>query len=286
MILIDMNQVTISNLMMQIGSRGDNEVDEDLVRHMVLNSLRSYRSKFSEEYGELILCYDSKHYWRREIFPNYKCNRKKDRKKSGLDWNNIFETLNKIRDEIKEYFPYKVIEVYGAEADDIIASLVFHVAKRPSNYEKILIISSDKDFFQLQTHTNVKQFSPTLKKFVNGSDPKEYIKEHILKGDRSDGIPNFLSPDNTFIDSLRQKPLGSGKIAKWKDLELDEFCNEEMMRNYQRNQKLIDLSFVPQDLQEKILDEYENVKVGERSGLLNYFIKKRLKNLINDIGDF
>jgi len=285
MILVDMNQVTISNLMMQVVNQKDNEVNEDMVRHMVLNSLRSYRSKFFDEYGELVICYDGRNYWRREIFPFYKQNRKKNRESSDLDWDSIFKTLNKIREEIREIFPYKVLEVEHAEADDIIASLVFHTAKNPLP-ENVLIISSDKDFFQLQSHSFVKQYSPTLKKFVSGSDPEEYIKVHILKGDRGDGIPNFLSPDNTFVDNLRQKPLGANKIDKLVVQEPKEFCNEEMLRNYQRNQRLIDLSFVPSDLQKIIVDHYKEVKCGNRSKLLNYFIKNRLKNLTESLSDF
>jgi len=280
MILIDMNQVTISNLMMQIGSRGDNEVDEDLVRHMVLNSLRSYRSKFSGEYGELVLCYDSKHYWRREVFPNYKCNRKKDRKKSGLDWTNIFETLNKIRDEIREHFPYKVIEVYGAEADDIIAVLCGEL-----EYEngKTLILSGDKDFIQLQKYRNVTQYSPITKKYVNGVDPVEYLNEHVMKGDSSDGVPNVLSPDNTFVDGLRQKPLSKKKIASFIDGYLP---NDEVKRNFQRNETLIDLTKSPAELFFKILDEWHKAPEGDRSKLLNYFTEKRLRNLVESIGEF
>ncbi len=286
MILVDMNQVTISNLMMQIGSKRKNDVDENLVRHMVLNSLRMYRSRFSEEYGELILCYDSKKYWRRDYFPNYKSNRKKDREASGLDWNLIFETLNNIRDEIKDNFPYKVLEVEGAEADDCIAAVVQHIAVTPSEYEKVLILSGDKDFIQLQKHSFVKQFSPVLKKFVSGIDPDIYIREHILKGDRSDGVPNFLSSDNTFVDELRQKPLSKKKLETWIDLDPEDYCTEDMMRNYQRNKVLIDLEQIPRELKAEILEQYQLPPKGERSKLLNYFIKKRLKNLMNDIGDF
>ena len=171
MILVDMNQVTISNLMVQINSTKSKTVDEDLVRHMVLNSLRMYRSKFSEAFGELVLCYDSKKYWRREYFPNYKSNRKKDRAESDLDWNTIFDTLNSIRDEIRETFPYKVLEVEGAEADDCIAAIVEHVSITPNAFEKVLVLSGDKDFIQLHKHSFVKQYSPVLKKFLNGQDP-------------------------------------------------------------------------------------------------------------------
>lgn len=281
-----MNQVCISNLMIQIGSKRQNDVDENLVRHMVLNSLRMYRSRFYEEYGELVLCYDSKKYWRREYFPNYKSNRKKDREKSGLDWNLIFETLNNIRDEIRDNFPYKVLDVEGAEADDCIATVVDYISKTPTSFEKVLILSGDKDFIQLQKHNFVKQFSPVLKKFVNGQDPHLYIREHILKGDRSDGIPNFLSADDTFVNELRQKPLAKKKIATWVDLDPADFCTEEMLRNYQRNKTLIDLECIPSELKEKILISYLKPAIGERSKLLNYFIQKRLKNLMDDIGDF
>ena len=286
MILVDMNQVTISNLMMQLGSKRDNDLDEDMVRHMVFNSLRGYRSRFHEAFGELVLCYDSKKYWRRDYFPNYKSNRKKDRANSGLDWDTIFTTLNNLRDDIKEIFPYKVIETEGAEADDVIASIVQHVAETPSEFEHILILSGDKDFIQLHKYNNVKQYSPTLKKFVQGIDPDIYIREHVLKGDRSDGVPNFLSPDNTFVDEIRQKPLSKKKIETWIDLNPSDYCTEEMMRNYQRNKTLIDLECIPSDLKATILEDYQNAEHGDRTKLLNYFINKRLKNLMNDIGDF
>ena len=284
MILVDMNQVTLSNLMVQLG--GSKNVEPDFVRHMVLNSLRSYRSKFQGEFGELVLCYDNKTNWRREYFPNYKHSRRKGRKESKLDWNNIFDTLHMIKSELTEFFPYKVLEVDNAEADDIIASVVFHVASEPKNYEKVLILSSDKDFIQLQKYNFVSQYSPMQKKFINGVDPTTYIKEHILKGDRGDGVPNFLSPDNTFVDELRQRPLSKRKLEAWIDLEPNDYCNEEMMRNYQRNRTLIDLSYIPDDIKEKCTETFLDAPEGNRKHLLNYFIKKKLKSLMENIGDF
>jgi len=279
-----MNQVTLSNLMIQIGR--NEEVDPDMVRHMVLNSLRGYRNRFSEEYGELVLCYDNKGNWRRDYFPNYKHGRRKDRKASKLDWGSIFDTLHLIKTELQENFPYKVLEVEDAEADDIIASVVSYVAQAPSHYEKVLIVSGDKDFIQLQKHNFVTQYSPTLKKFVNGIDPNVYIKEHILKGDRSDGVPNFLSPDNCFVDDMRQRPISKKKLATWIDLDPEDFCNEEMLRNYQRNRKLIDLEYAPAGITDRCIQAYLNSTVKNRSGLLNYFIKHRLKNHMENIGDF
>ena len=284
MILVDMNQVTLSNLMIQIGR--NTKVDPDMVRHMVLNSLRGYRTRFTEEYGELVLCYDNKTNWRRDYFRNYKHGRRKDRKASKLDWGSIFDTLHLIKTELQDNFPYKVLEVEDSEADDIIASIVHWVSGSPSRYEKVLIVSGDKDFIQLQKHNFVTQYSPTLKKFINGIDPVTYIREHILKGDRSDGVPNFLSPDNCFVDEMRQRPISKKKLATWVDLEPEDFCNEEMLRNYQRNRKLIDLEYAPAGITDRCIQAYLNSTVKDRSGLLNYFIKHRLKNHMENIGDF
>jgi len=254
--------------------------DEDMVRHMILNSLRMYRMRFCDEYGELVLCYDSKHYWRRDYYPEYKHSRKKGRETSSNDWDAIFEVLNAIKAELKEFFPYKHLEVYGAEADDIIATLC---GELEFDNGKTLILSGDKDFIQLQKFRNVTQYSPITKKFVNGIDPDIYLSEHVLKGDSSDGVPNVLSPDNTFVDGLRQKPLSRKKIQT---MVGGEFPNDEVKRNFQRNKKLIDLKESPPELFFDILKEYKDAPDGDRSKLLNYFTQKRLRNLVESIGEF
>ena len=275
-----MNQITLASLMMDMNMRKSNEVDEGMVRHMILNSIRLYRTQFNKDYGEVVLTYDSKHYWRREYFPNYKAMRKRGREKDNKDWDTIFGVLNKIKAEFKDNLPYKYLEVYGAEADDIIATLC-----KTNQNEKIMIISGDKDFIQLHKYPKVKQYSPILKKYVNGHDPDTYIKEHILKGDTSDGVPNVLSPDNTFVDSIRQRPLSRKKIENWLDIDIDDL-QEEVKRNYQRNDKLINLDNIPIELEKEILYEFKEAPCGDRSKLLNYFIQSRLKNLTNEIGEF
>ena len=291
MILIDFTQIAIGSLMVALNRSNQSETDENLVRHLVLNNLRYYRSRFIEKYGELIICCDNKHYWRRDYFPNYKANRKRDRAATGLDWNAIFTHLNQIRDEIKQYFPYKVIDVHGAEADDIIAILV----KKAQDDTNNLIVSSDKDFIQLHGDY-VDQYSPVTKKMINGKDPVEYLREHIIRGDRSDGVPNILSADDTFVSEKRQKPMRKTMIATimeaMKEYEPELLyrlakCPEDTWRrNYRRNETLIDFNKIPNDIQDEILREFENVKVGSREGLFDYFIKNRLNNLIDNLGEF
>lgn len=287
MILVDMSQISLASMMMHLNMNKSTKPDEGMVRHMILNSLRMYRSKFKEEYGELILCFDSKHYWRRDYFEYYKAGRKKSREDSNLDWDSIFSCLNEIKQELKDYFPYKHLEVYGAEADDIIAALCLELE---FDNGKTLILSGDKDFIQLHRFTNVTQYSPITKKYINGEDPYVYLKEHILKGDTSDGIPNVLSPDHTFVEGLRQKPLGKKKIAQWTGDVLVPvemaLPNDEVKRNFQRNEQLIDLSKSPNEIYMSCLNAYKDAPEGDRSKLLNYFIEKRLSNLTESIGEF
>ena len=287
MILVDMSQISLASMMMHLNMNKATKPDEGMVRHMILNSLRMYRMKFKEKYGELILCFDSRHYWRRDHFPYYKAGRKKSREDSNLDWDAIFGCLNDIKQELKDYFPYKHLEVYGAEADDIIATLCLEL-----EYDngKTLILSGDKDFIQLHRFTNVSQYSPITKKFIKDIDPHQYLDEHILKGDSGDGVPNVLSPDNTFVDGLRQKPLGKKKIAEWTGEILMPvemaIPQGEVKRNFQRNQQLIDLSKAPEEIFMSCLRAYQEAPDGDRSKLLNYFIEKRLNNLTESIGEF
>ena len=280
MILIDMNQIAVANLMMNLKMNNSKTVDESMVRHMILNSIRMYRKEHHSEYGEVVLTWDSKHSWRRDYYPEYKAGRRKGREESDLNWDEIFGTLNKIRNEIKQNFPYKYLEVFGAEADDIIGFLC-----EENRDEKIIIISGDKDFIQLQKYTNVKQWSPITKKDVNGFNPTTYLKEHILRGDTSDGVPNVLSPDNTFVDGLRQRPLSRKKIQSWL-LGGGSDWNDEVKRNFQRNMTLIDLTQTPEELKNQIRLEYNNASHGDRSKLLNYFMIYKLRELTDNIGDF
>lgn len=274
--------------MMQLGNHTNAQLEENMVRYMVLNAIRSFNQKFSREYGEIVIACDNTNIWRKKEFPYYKANRKKNQEKSELDWKGIFECLGKIRQELKDYFPYRVIDVVSAEADDIIATLVHTHGKIVSSAddEKILILSGDKDFIQLHIYSNVRQYDPVRKKFIEHSDPERYLKEHILKGDSGDGVPNILSNDDCFVVGQRQKPLTAKKIEAILEEGLDGKLNHPLFRNYKRNMHLINLSFTPWEIKEKILAQYEEQDDRDRSKMMNYFITNRLKNLMENIGEF
>lgn len=283
MILVDLNQVMISNMMMQIGNHKNAMVDENMLRHMILNSLRANKLKFQSDFGEMIICADDKNYWRRTRFPYYKANRKKDREESELDWSAIFNALNNIREELKEYFPYKVIQIDTAEADDIIGTIVHEEGTHLNTGVPILILSGDKDYIQLHTYANVSQFDPTRKRWIRHSNPEEYLHEHIAKGDRGDGVPNILSPDNCLVIGERQGRMTKKRIEESKDINN---LDESVKRNYYRNKSLIDLSEVPQDIKDQVLERYHEDTSNDRSKLFNYFVSKKLRNLMEHISEF
>jgi hypothetical protein len=283
MIIMDLSQVMISNLMIQLGNHTNADIEEDLLRHMVLNSVRAYNVKFKNEFGEMIIACDAGNNWRRQVFPYYKANRRKNREKSEINWTAVFETLNKVRDELKDYFPYRVIRVDGAEADDIIGTLAQTYG---NTNEKILILSGDKDFVQLQAYMNVQQFDPVQKKWRKTNDVDKFIKEHIIRGDAGDGVPNFLSADDTFVVGARQKPISQKKLDQWLVSDPKEFCDEKMLRGYLRNQQLVDLNFIPPDIKKEVLVQYEQQAGKGRDKLFNYFIERRLKLLLESINEF
>ena len=280
MILIDLNQVCIVNVLQEVKQL--KKIEPLLVKHMILSTLLFYRRKFKDQYGELVICCDSKRSWRKDVFPFYKANRKTNRQKDDIDWSGIFEVINSLTDDLVNHFPYSVIQVDQAEADDIIGTLV----KNYYRQGKIMIVSSDKDFLQLQKYYNVYQYSPIQKKNLEISNPNEYIKEHIMKGDRGDGIPNFLSDDDTFVTDKRSKKILKTKLEAWKNLCPTEFCDEKMYRGWKRNEQLVDLGHTPADIKQKIVDQYDTYEYNQRDKLLNYFVKNKLRNLTEHIGDF
>jgi len=266
--------------MAQTRGKSDVKPNKEMVRHMVINSIRGFNLKFKKEYGQQVLCSDAGDPWRRDIYPNYKHARRKGRVDSATDWDNIFNIITEIKHEIAENFPYIVMYIEKAEADDIIASLTKHLN------EPIMIISGDKDFVQLQTKPNVKQYSPIQKKFVGeGLDPKQFLHEQIIRGDRSDGIPNILSPDDIFLTGEKQRPINKKRLEEWSSMDKIPL-GSETSKHYERNKKLIDFTQIPDSIYATIINTYMNYKIPSKSKLLPYFMKHKLKELMTNINDF
>ena len=281
MLIFDYNGLALGSILIQ------KELNVDLIRHMILNTIRMYRVKFPRsQYGDVIIACDGSSNWRRGAYPQYKANRRKNREQSTFDWNEAFRILNMIREELRDNFPYKLIHIDGCEADDIIGTLAYNTAEF-GQYEDVMIISADKDFTQLQKLDNVKQFSPITKKFVVEKNPKLFALTHIIKGDAGDGVPNILSSDDCLVEGIRQTPISQKKL----DVFIEAVSNgtaegETWYRNFQRNQRLIDLNFTPEHLKTSIIEAF-NVKPSiPGSAILPYLINKKCKLLIEVASEF
>ena len=242
MILIDYNAIAISNVV-----AGGIDVEENMVRHMILNSIRMHRGK-----------------------------------ESTMDWTELFRITNMVLEEIKTNFPWKVVEVDDCEADDIIGELV-RGTQEFGQHEDVMIISGDKDFAQLQKFPNVAQYSPVQKKYIKEENPRLQIWNLVLKGDTSDGVPNVLSSDNCFVDGIRQTPLRQNKIDQL--IEDPKSLGHEVYRNYTRNLNLIDLEYTPDRIKQKIQNVY-NAYTVPKQNILNYLMENRCRLLIEDLNDF
>lgn len=273
-----------ATLMVELTRGGGTDYDDNMLRHMILNSIRANRLKFKSDYGDLIICADDGNYWRKQYFPYYKASRKKAKEKSDIDWSRIYKSFNQLKEDLNNFFPYKFIQIERAEADDIIGTIVHKEGTPLNSGEPILILSGDKDYFQLHGYGNVKQYDPVKKVLISTPNPDRYLFEHILRGDTGDGIPNILSPDNSFVIGQRQKPVTQKRVADWE--YCTDFMKEAELRGFKRNEMLIDLKQVPSDIQEAIITKYQEPNTKNRSQLMNYFMKNNLKMLMSSISDF
>ena len=278
MILIDANQIAISHLMVR--HKIENGINIESVRKSIVRVIGRIQRKFRGDYGQIVLCYDDKSYWRRQVFPYYKMNRKQERENSKYDWDTVFSVLNKIRDELRSNFPFYVLQVDGAEADDIIASLVKRNSRSQSP-EPILILSADKDFIQLHKYPLVRQYDPIRNRWIEDIDPVKYLQEHIIRGDRSDGIPNILTCDDAIVAGKPQKKMSKEKIASLASMDPTQFTNYIRLRNWKRNSQLIDFANIPVAVTDRILSYYRNYRVKENISI-EYFITHNIQDLIEE----
>lgn len=291
-LLIDYNQIILANIHVGLGKYGD-EITFDMIRHLFLYNLKTLKTKFGKDYSEVILCCDGSYSWRRKEFPYYKYKRRESRADSPLDWNMIFDSIVRLRDELAEYFPYRVIHLEAAEGDDCIAVISKYLQTNELEQygldvetQKVMIVSSDHDYIQLQVWPNIDQYSSIQKKFVRRNDPQEFLLEHIIKaGD--DGIPNIYSDDDTYATGKRSVTMTAKRVEEARQAILTDTMTDDFRRNYKRNKMLIDLmNEIPDYVSDEIIKQYKEQSNKSRSKMMDYFIKNKLKNLMDDISKF
>ena len=284
MVIVDFNGLAIGSIMGQL-SRGE-ELSENLVKHIILNNLRVYRNKYPEsKHGKMVIACDS-YSWRKDVFPEYKAARKANRATDKHDWPLIFDLIESTLDDLRENFPYAVIKIDSAEADDIIGALTVH--KADFGGEDVVIISAYKDFIQLQQYGHVEQWSPMFNKMIKEDNPRRYLFEHLLKGDSGDGVPNANSHDDVFTTGSRQTPMTQKAIEKYWDNrdDLEMIMKPNVFRNFMRNVQMIDLTNTPDGIREEAINKYENYVYPTRTNILTYLVEHRMKMLVDCAAEF
>lgn len=309
MILFDFSQIIHNNLYSfkeQMIAEGL-ETTFGFLKHRTISMILSISNKYRDE-REIVLCADDRNTWRKDVHPYYKGRRKLRRKTDSFPWDEFYEHLNKFEEELKENFPFNFIKINKAEGDDVIGSLVYYINKtKPS--EKIIIVSNDKDFKQLHFSSMIKQYDPKEKVEINTLNPKNELMWLILNGDSNDDVLNVKTTDaDTLVNPDKRQ------ITMWKEEKVwQHICNntvmdellvdvkdsktkkikvsrEQLLENFKRNQKLVDLSKVPVDIQKEIIYKYEENKerIPEMSkmNLMQFFIKNRMVVLSDKINDF
>ena len=289
--LVDLSQIALATAMHTL--KPGEKISLGLLRHIVLSSIKHNVLKFKKDgYSNVIIAMDNPtpSYWRREEAYYYKKNRQKSRDKIDFDWEGFFNSMKIISQEIKDNLPYIVSDIPKGEADDTIGVL----AKYLSNAgHKVLIISSDGDFTQLQKYKNIKQWSAIQKKYVEvkGESPEYDLMVKILKGDKKDGIAGIKVRSDYWYTHIEGERTPIIKTAFVKEMaESDDpislLSNEQEKERFLENKKLLDLDLVREDITKQILDNYNTYKVKGRSRIYSYFVKSGLTKLLKDVGDF
>lgn len=298
-ILLDFSQTVLSACYAFENELSVNNPDKEgarsIIRHVVLSQIKYWFNKYRYRYGNLIICCDGKHYWRKDRFREYKATRKKARAQSSMDWHLVFDVIDETIAELKENFPYKVIQYDKAECDDIIAVLTKYFQKNELDTDnglfptpqKCIIISSDKDFVQLQKYNNVSQVSPHSKAFVKTDDVQAFLKEKIIRGDKGDGIPSVLNPNDIYVSEGRKTvPMTKKRFEALMEQTCDTCADPVVKARWMENRELIDFEYIPEEVEKVILEEYAVPIRGNKAKVYNYLVKHQCFQLLNEVDKF
>ena len=300
MITVDFSQAVIASCFVFKDDLRKADISEcvNIIRHAFLTTLKGYKQKFMGEYGsELVLLADGDSYWRKDIFPEYKFSRKKQREDSDMPWDKVNECKKILLEEMKKYSPYRILIHPKAEADDLFAILVRYVAAKrvdetalfDAESERVIMCASDGDLKQLHSKT-VRQHSPMTKTFVtlDGVKPEAFLREKILTGDSGDGIPNVFSSKTCFVEKVRQTPCTQKKMAPiLESAVLEDGTHDEFVRDrITLNRTLVDFNEIPEYIITEVLELYSKPHRGNKESLFRYLSKNRCSMLLDEIDKF
>lgn len=263
-----------------------------LWRFMVLDAIYQLMLRF--EPSEVVLAVDNKNTWRKSYFPRYKESRKKKRDKDdGINWELIFGIMEKYQKELRHHFPFKVLKIRSAEADDIIAVIAMD-GERDS-----IVSSNDEDFLQLCS-ARTQIWNPSKQKIMEVDDPKKFLTMKCLTGQPKDDIFNVLTPDDWGITPQtegKRKPglgaVGAEKIlneglenwlSKNKKEKFDVVVDAE--KNFKRNQILIDFAKIPNTIRDRVLKAYYEYNFPPPQNMYPFLKKYKMRGFVQEYPKF
>jgi transcription initiation factor IIE alpha subunit len=110
--------------------------------------------------------------------------------------------------------------------------------------------------------------------------------EHVVKGDSGDGIPNIMSADDVFMKGERQKSVSSKRLQEFVDNGFIACKTDEERRNWQRNTTLVNFKHIPEDIKQTVMEAFEVKPKADKNDVMNYLIKHKCRNLLNEIEEF
>lgn len=258
MIFVDWSQIAYKCLSSEF--RAQEKLDKPAFKAAMFDKLMDYNNRFGDMFGGLCICVDDRTLWRRDIFPYYKAHRPKKRKQADFDINSMLDSVRELAQEMQNTAPFPSIRVRGAEADDIAGVLV-SMFYRESN---TILITGDRDWLQLCRYPGVTAFDPLKEKYITRTSKQSLndLRLKIIKGDQTDGVPNVLSDDDTFVNESKTQGRLSKKfltdvMTRWYEGPEKIFADRpEVIENFYRNTTMIDFCSIPDDIRESIYREF------------------------------
>lgn len=292
-LLVDFNNLLFRTLYVREVYIQSEIPDFQLWRFLVYDSIYSCIKRF--RISEVVLAVDDKVSWRRSYFPRYKESRKKQRDKSDVDFKIVFSVINKFIRELKHSMPFKIIKVRSAEADDVIGILALE-------FGNCIVSSNDEDFMQLVGEKDNRLWNPSNQKFsefpininkdkkgtpVMCKSKEEFLNYKILMGQPKDDIFNIKTPTNwgkTPETEGKRKP-GFGVISAQKVMKagVHEWIEKEQLEDrYKRNSVLIDFHRIPNVINNRIGDVYNNHTYPPPENIYKFFKEFQMRYFLEN----
>jgi len=258
---------------------GDADIKLGMAFHITLNSIRKAWQQFNGSH--VIFCLEGRS-WRKDFYEPYKRNRsdaraahnEREQEEERVFW----EAFDTFKDFVRDKTNCTVLQNPELEADDLIAGWI-----RSHPNDDHVVISTDTDFVQLIA-PNVRQYNGVMEQTIthegifddkgrpvvdkktkeakSAPDPEWLLFEKCMRGDTSDNVFSAYPGVRTKGTSKKVGLMEAFEDRKakgfsWNNLMLQRWTDHEgkeqrVLEDYERNRRLIDLSYQPERIKEII----------------------------------